>query len=265
MIRVDRNREENGVTIRPSETWFRKAKKETEKAIEEGPEHQVGQLYKDVEVKKALEKLFYDKCAYCETRLISGDWEVEHYRPKGRIAGRSDHPGYYWLAYTWENLYPACTFCNQMRKDAPRFDEPEELPAQGKQDQFPLEKEDNRAKNPGDDLSKENPLLLSPCDDDPEKHFTYDIHGQISPIEDNDLRAKETIRVCNLRRRRLRDDRARTIIRVCKLIKTIALAREANNREVEAELNSLLEDFTGPSSIYAGAARTVKRNPLAFG
>lgn len=264
MIKVGRYRSENRTVIKPSKAWFKKADKKTDNAIEEGPAHQVTDLYRDTQVKMALEKLFHDKCAYCESRLISGDWDVEHYRPKGRVAERPDHPGYYWLAYKWENLYPSCTFCNQKRKDYPRFDDTRILPAQGKLDQFPIENEVYRAIKPGDDLPQERPLLLDPCNDEPEKHFTYDIHGQIHPVEPGDRFAEETIRICHLRRRRLRDDRARTIIRVCKLLQTIQVAHDTNNKKIEKELNQLLDYFTAPFSVYAGAARAVKQDPEAF-
>lgn len=264
MIRVERFRVENGKVIKPSDTWFRRAGDKTDTAIEEGESHEVTNLYKDTQVKMALEKLFHDKCAYCETRLVAGDWDVEHYRPRGRVAERRDHPGYYWLAYTWENLYPSCTFCNQKRKDNPRYDDPQSLPAEGKLDQFPVEDEVHRAMKPGDDLSVECPLLLDPCNDEPESHLTYDIHGQVHPEASDDRFAVETIRVCHLRRRRLRDERARVIIRTCKLISTMRLARETDNLEIEQALSMLLEEFTASFSVYAGAARAVKRNPDAF-
>lgn len=264
MIKVHRYRLENGEVIKPSKEWFKKAEEKTGKAVEEKSAHQVTDLYRDIQVKIALEKLFYDKCAYCESVVTTGDWDVEHYRPKGRTAERPDHPGYYWLAYEWENLYPSCKFCNQRRKDYPRFDDHRMLPAQGKLDQFPIENEDHRAMKPGDDLSKERPFLLDPCNHEPEKHLTYDIHGQIHPLEASDRTAEETIRICHLRRRRLRDERARTILRVCKLMQTIQEAREANNEEIERQLNLLLEHFTASFSVYAGAARAVKRAPGSF-
>jgi hypothetical protein len=42
------------------------------------------------------------------------------------------------------------------------------------------------------------------------------------------------------------------------------LAREVESSEVAQGLLSLLDDFTAPFSIYAGAARAVKKNPEAF-
>lgn len=60
-----------------------------------------------------------ERCVYC------GRWEdlaaqpVEHFRPKGvadRRRRREEPPqevdGYWWLAWTWENLFFSCTSCN---------------------------------------------------------------------------------------------------------------------------------------------------------
>jgi uncharacterized protein (TIGR02646 family) len=265
VIHVDRQRQNHGHVIRPAETWFQRAAELTGQAIAEGEGHEVADHYRHDEVKKALEELFYDKCAYCESRPTpSSSWDVEHYRPKGRVAESVDHPGYYWLAYTWENLYPACTFCNQNRKDKPRYEEPEELAAAGKLDQFPLEDETRRAMSPGDDLGEEQPYLLDPCADDPEQHLTYDVMGHILPVDQDDRRASETIRICHLTRRRLRDDRARTIIHMSKIARNLALAQEANNALAEQLMHDLLQDYVAPDALYAGAARAVLRDPEAF-
>ncbi len=265
MIHVDRNRAVDGKTIKPSKKWFEKAKQLKNIAIKEGIKHKVTAHYKHPQVKMVLEKLFYDKCAYCESRpTASNPWDVEHYRPKGRVAERKDHPGYYWLAYEWKNLFPACKFCNQKRKDAPRYDDPQKLPAQGKLDQFPVEDENNRAMSPAHDLTLETPLLLYPCLDKPEKHLTYDVQGQIHPIDEKDRHATETIRICHLRRRRLRDDRARIVIRVRKVIKNLGLAQEKRNKLAESMMNEMITDYIAPNAVYAGAARAVQRDPDAF-
>src|SRR5262245_40081226 len=78
-----------------------------------------------------LLKLFNGKCAYCETDIESNQpGDVEHFRPKGRVVdeefepirinhpkwGEMDHPGYFWLAYEWDNLFPSCIDCNRYRK-----------------------------------------------------------------------------------------------------------------------------------------------------
>ena len=58
--------------------------------------------YKHQDVKDALKLLYHGKCAYCETYDPSP--HVEHYRPK--------RGGYYWLAYSWDNLIISCSQCN---------------------------------------------------------------------------------------------------------------------------------------------------------
>ena len=118
MIFVDRNAvDENGEEIRSNDDWFDTAAERTADAIAEGDAHQVDDgVYAHAEVRKSLEKLFFDKCAYCEWKPTGGsDWDVEHYRPKGRVYENEHHPGYYWLVYTWNNLFLSCTHCNQKR------------------------------------------------------------------------------------------------------------------------------------------------------
>lgn len=267
MIFVDRNRVENGNVIKPSDDWFNDAVVQTEIAIDEGPDHEVTDLYKDQEVKMALEKLFYDKCAYCESQITADNsWDVEHYRPKGRVAERPNHPGYYWLAYTWENLFPSCIFCNQRRRDHPRYDDPRMLPAAGKLDQFPIENEVDRAMTPNHNIFLEKPLLLNPNnkEDDPEKHFTYDILGNILPLDENDRSAVETIRICNLKRRRLRDARLPIIIKARNLMMRFKIAESQNNILAIQIIRDTIADLTSPYEVYIGAFRAVERDPDAF-
>lgn len=93
-------------------------------------------VYKHADVKERLEELFHGKCAYCESRYSSTrPMDVEHYRPKGRVAESEGHPGYYWLAAEWTNLLPSCIDCNRRRN---QFDERlQDLRSLRKQDQFP--------------------------------------------------------------------------------------------------------------------------------
>ncbi len=272
MIRVDRGRpdlrSEDRSPIRPSARWLEAARQATGKAVAEGRGHQVSNLYRHPEVRIALEALFHDKCAYCEGRPTSvGPWDVEHFRPKGGVEERPGHPGYYWLAYTWANLYPACVFCNRRRRDAPRWEDPAISPAAGKGCQFPLEDEATRAMSPEDDLKRELPLLLDPCssDDDPEKHFIYDSQGQIHPRDPDDRRARTTIDVFHLQRRRLRNERARILVQVVKHLEVLRLARARHVDEVVVEgLEQLLAAFLADDAPYAGVARAVIRDPETF-
>jgi hypothetical protein len=122
---------------------------------------------------------FYDKCAYCESLITATNYgDVEHFRPKAKITNEKNatislldhqnqqimdkdgkpkkHPGYYWLAYDWQNLLISCGICNRPNKKN-RF------PVTGRHAQLPT------------DVIKEQPLLINPVNEDnPSQHFTVD-------------------------------------------------------------------------------------------
>jgi hypothetical protein len=92
MIFVDRGRLHNGQPILPLGNWMARAANKTTDAINDGPTHIVTDLYRDPGVKAALERLFTNKCAYCETGGFAGfPWDVEHFRPKGSVAEDRSH------------------------------------------------------------------------------------------------------------------------------------------------------------------------------
>ena len=265
MIHIDRNRlDAGGQPIQPDATWQAKADEATRTA-------RAGQevdrnIYAHDQVKAALEALFYDKCAYCETDVTAGfDWDVEHFRPKGKIAERDGHPGYYWLAYTWTNLYLSCQHCNQHRKDRPRWGDRTNASAGGKMDQFPLEDESTRALGPLDDPKREKRLLLDPCEDRPEEHLRYTADGQIVAVAGS-RRGETSIEVFFLRRRRLRDQRRRKVREVVDLLKIIRKHEDEGNADAARDFRRFLETwYLADSCEYAGAARAVERDPEAFG
>lgn len=266
MIYINRNRlDDGGLPIRPDDNWLARASAATAKAIEEGAAHVVQEsLYREPSVKTPLEELFHRKCAYCETPLSEVGWQVEHFRPKGGVAERPDHPGYYWLAYEWSNLYPSCAACNQRLEDKPLWDEPVPGQTAGKATQFPLEAEVNRAMSPKDDRAAERPLLLDPCKDDPETCLRYDPEGEIDP-EPGDLRAETSVQVFHLTRRRLRDRRKQHIELVVLLLKRLKRGKEAGDLDAQEFEHDLERKIFADSSPFAGAARFVRRDPVAFG
>lgn len=268
MIHISRNsRDEHGRRIRPPRTWFTSARAATRSALREQQAHVPDRsIYGHNEVRASLEKLFHDKCAYCESRHTPcSDWDVEHYRPKGRVAECKSHPGYYWLTYVWENLYPVCSHCNQRRKDKPRWKEPTTGPAAGKLDQFPLLRERTRAMRPSQDVRRESTLLIDPSYDNPEDYLGYDLQGQIFAIDRN-LYGAKTIEICHLRRRRLRDARKTIIEATIDIVKTIRKAKEKGDAAAARDYERLLrKHFTGDGCLYAAAARAVRRDPEAFG
>lgn len=267
MIAIDRNRKDiQGKAIKPNAAWEKLAKDATKLAKQEGAAHETKDtVYGHVEVRKALEELFYRKCAYCETQLPEVNWDVEHYRPKGRVFERQDHPGYYWLAYTWENFLPACPACNQSRRDLPTWADLTTGEAAGKLDQFPLRDESKRAMTHTQSIAGEEPLLFNPCNDDLSNDFKFDPQGQIIQTGASD-RLAATVRICNLKRKRLRDARTRVIARTKELLETIREARVQGNQPIEGRLKTLLEiNFLHDSCVHAAVARDVARDPVRFG
>lgn len=77
----------------------------------------VGQKYSVV--KHVLWEQQRMKCCYCEAWSECDYRDVEHFRPKARadrMNGTVD-PGYWWLAWTWENLLFSCPNCNRSAKN----------------------------------------------------------------------------------------------------------------------------------------------------
>jgi uncharacterized protein (TIGR02646 family) len=263
VIHIERDQVDgNGTPIEPSASWLAAAAAKTAEAIQEGPDHQVSDLYSDSRVRSALEKLFADKCAYCETQGVAGfEWDVEHFRPKGRVAEDQTHPGYYWLAYTWANLYLSCTLCNQRRKDKPRWDDPVEAAAAGKVDQFPLDPPDSRVADPGGVLADEGRLLIDPCEDEPEDHLSFTPKG-LAIGRNNSPKAKASIKVYALNRKRLRDARLLKVHEVLAFIEAL-VNTGASDRARATSIT--LQVLSEPNKVYAGVARAIKRDPAAFG
>jgi hypothetical protein len=155
-----------------------------------------------------LEAVFYNKCAYCEVNiLVSGDAHAEHYRPKGAVTrltaedkeelvtvGGVPHPGYYWLAYEWRNLMPACQRCN----------------THGKRNFFPVGNvhvADRAAVTDLDELDRiEQPLLLNPFKDEPSQHLIFGRWGTVAALDGSE-RGAESIRIYTLDRGAVVDDR----------------------------------------------------------
>lgn len=173
----------------------------------------------------ALDNVFHNKCAYCETPHVGFPGDAEHFRPKGRVRIRSEnddleivtivdengekiaHPGYFWLAYHWDNLLPACETCNRG----------------GKNDLFPVRKPHVAVKRltvdeiddlihkmteseseehifylEPDDLDQmEDRLLLHPYHDDPRKHIYFKPDGTVAERKGSE-QGKASIRIYNL-------------------------------------------------------------------
>lgn len=171
-------------------------------------------VYKNDDIKKALHESFNGKCAYCETKIgVNANWDIEHFRPKSTVEDDTTktrrYPGYYWLAADWNNLFPSCQYCNQI-KIQEFADAPEEL-KKGKLDQFPLRDEDQRVLDHTGNLENEEPLLINPRKENPEDFFyfvTTSDNNQLGWAKSDTLKGKTTIEVFALQRQLLVDQRA---------------------------------------------------------
>jgi len=136
-----------------------------------------------------LSKRSHGKCWYCESNELRSDNPIDHFRPKGKVAECPEHPGYWWLAFDWENYRFACTFCNSRRVNVET--------AGGKQDHFPVFIPPDWNKSEGDN-NLEKPKLLDPTDEDDYKLLTFNKNGEACPNCDDEesedyQKAKESI------------------------------------------------------------------------
>lgn len=233
-----------------------------------------------------LANVFDGKCAYCETRGARFSSDAEHYRPKGRVDdfdpttkkwarakvewpdGKVEtHPGYFWLAFHWKNLVPACEKCNS---------------GAGKQNKFPLRAKAHvlvprltaaqakalatsaraSAKFAGryylgpEALDEfEQPALLHPYVDNPHEHIRFGRGGIVTAV-DGSKKGVDSIDTFKL------DDPALTVDRQrqqqkAELQYRMSLSHEITNMAVTdpftAALNALV-DFNNGKEAYSVAA-----------
>ena len=148
-------------------------------------------IYGHKSVKRALRDVQHSKCCYCEAKFGATYYgDVEHYRPKGAVKqseiSNKEYPGYYWLAYDWDNLLVSCKICNTDKGCL-----------------FPLIDETTRARNHRDDIEKEQPVFINPVIDDPREHIIFRREEPI-PITERGLK---TIEYLKLRRPDLQEAR----------------------------------------------------------
>lgn len=210
-------------------------------------------IYGSPSVKQMLIRAHHNKCCYCEQVFgAPRDLAVEHFRPKSgarqaRIGKEKYHPGYYWLAYDWENLLLSCHECNSTYKDI----------------LFPLVNPKRRARSHGNDISLERPLFVHPVLQDPRDHIRF--HDE-SPRHLTEI-GRITIEEIGLSRPALREARLKELKRLKFFRKVILEARKhprdqslqdlaIEARELlieairpEAEFSSMAQDFLDSSPI----------------
>lgn len=141
-----------------------------------------------------LRALFRDKCAYCETPVLTISSAIDHFRPKGgavNLNGQKSPEHYWWLSYEWRNLYLSCEEC---------------ILAKG--NKFPIKGPRVGIDTDWSGTTKEMPLLLDPCSDDPEKHLVFADDGLVTSMTE---RGEVTIDILYLNREGLISQRQRAI------------------------------------------------------
>lgn len=131
--------------------------------LAEGDRRRRAQLIKDnahrwTALREAFEAASDGKCWYTECKSPGADNDIDHFRPKGKVREDRQHPGYYWLAFDWQNMRLSC-----QRSNRPRI-APGARVAGGKSTRFPLLATGVRANAAGDDLRLEHPALLDPTE-----------------------------------------------------------------------------------------------------
>ena len=206
-------------------------------------------IYAHTTVKDALLRAQDGKCCYCESKFrATSPGAVEHFRPKGAANQESrsakQYPGYYWLAYSWENLLVSCETCNTSYKGS----------------LFPLVDEESRARSHHDDIEAESPLFVDPASEDPGSHIRF----RRAEVEHLTEKGLKTIQGLGLRRDELEDARAEVLEPLEVLYSVIEdFNGEVQSSKVESA-RDLLSRATRPEAKFSAMMRDFLSS-LAFG
>lgn len=208
-------------------------------------------IYASDAVKTELQACQHGKCCYCET-LIPRPYAllyIEHWRPKSSSRqGWGEQrlwPGYYWLAYRWDNLLLSCFFCNSSKSDL-----------------FPLEDPAVRARHHGMPVEDEAPAILKPDgDQDLSAHITF--HEEV-PVGVTPL-GRKTIEVLGLDSpaHELRLSRLAEIRKARDISINLTGSDDPIARQWAESFRRFVEQAVGPEMPYSAmAAAFLKANPL---
>lgn len=184
--------------------------------------------YKTDDIKAALNNIYHGKCAFCETK--SESMHVEHFRPK--------RGGYYWLAYSWDNLLLSCPTCNTNKSDV-----------------FPLAKGRTKVSfvNNGHNIlnintlsagydQSELPLLVNPETTTIAELGTL-VFTKDGNVSSNNPRMSKTITQCKLHRDALCQRRKRIWDDFCREIKCLALCHGQNKVAFADSIKGIIMSF----------------------
>ena len=196
-------------------------------------------VYGHGSVKSALLQAQFGKCCYCESRFgVTSYGAVEHFRPKGAVQqgpgqGR-EYPGYYWLAYAWDNLLVSCEKCNTTHK----------------RDLFPLGDAAARARSHHDDLNTECPLFVDPAAEDPGLHIRFRGAAVVAATR----RGQATIEGMGLRRSDLEEARMERLDHLRLFREIVELEGRIEMEKVESARRKL-DEAIDPRAEYCAMAQ----------
>jgi uncharacterized protein (TIGR02646 family) len=210
-------------------------------------------IYAHPSVKQALIDAQHRKCCFCE-RLMGSDGDVEHFRPKQaykQTAGTPLHrPGYYWLAYDWQNLYLACAACNQRHK----------------QNLFPLQNPAERAAHHNQPITQEQPLFIDVGRENPEEFIGF--RGEISFAIAGNPRGRSTIEALKLNQRSLPEARLQRLKILRTLYELVKIAakdeRDIELQKLAREAKDQLASAVQDEAEFAAAARCALQTEFQF-
>lgn len=203
-------------------------------------------IYGRKSVKKALMACQFGKCCFSEVKFVGDYGDIEHFRPKACVVDVETkqrlYPGYYWLAYEWDNLFVCSEILNRSFK----------------KNYFPLRDNSVRARSHHDFIENEEPLLVDPASDDPRDHIRF--HEDEPEAHRKSIKGRTTIDVINLNHPQLAEARRDHLARIRKrrnwLIKLDALPNkeDAIVQEIIGEIRASLEGYTKKESEFSSMA-----------
>jgi uncharacterized protein (TIGR02646 family) len=199
--------------------------------------------YKSQPVRDSLTKSHHNKCCFSEAKFTGDFSHVEHFRPKGRVdelsTNKKQYPGYYWLAYSWDNLFLCKARINSSHK----------------KNYFPLKTGTSRNRTHLD-TNLEEPILIDPSKEDP-RDFIKFLDNEPYGVDE---RGKLNIELLGLRHSEFSEARLKKLVELKILrdlvdllllkgidknepliIETIALLKSATSSQ--AEFSSMAKDF----------------------
>lgn len=196
-------------------------------------------IWGDDAVRVALAADQHGKCCFCEAKIEHSSFpHVEHFRPKAAwragVGAPLVAPGYYWLAYDWDNLFLACQVCNSRHEGS----------------LFPLLAGGIRATTPSSVLAAELPAFVEPSEAI-SKHITFRAEVAV-PLT---RRGSTTVAALELNRAALRERRRE---RHEVLSTLLSLVRVGKPGPEAAKARRLLRRLRGPDAEYSAMARRVR-------